>query len=213
MMTIIFDLDGTLVDSAAIVFPLFREVIRHFPNHPQPDDETLRKTFGNPDTVIWEMLLPSASQEEREEAFALYEEIVQKRFGSHDILIPGVREVLDELFAQGHTLTIASNCGLDYLNSVLDTFDLRRYVTAPLCLESVAGTKKADILRQHFTRFAKQNAVMVGDRHTDIEAADEFGIPTIGCRFGFGTQEELAGAASVIRHPSELLEAVARLQQ
>lgn len=211
MTTVIFDVDGTLVDTRATIYPAFREVIRHFPEQPQPTDEVIGKTLGNPDTVIWKMLMPYASEEQRQTAFRMYETIVRRRFDLSQCLIPGTREMLEDLQGLGYTLTTASNCGEDYLNQVLDTLNLRRYFTDPLCLESVAGTKKADILEAHFRKFPKASSVMVGDRQTDIDAATAFDVPTIICAFGFGKDEELSGAAGVIHHPRELRQAIERL--
>jgi len=211
MTTVIFDVDGTLVDTRAAIYPAFREVIRHFPNQPQPAEEVIRKTLGNPDTVIWEMLLPLATEDERKAAFHLYQELVQRDFDLSQCLIPGVREMLQELHTLGYALTTASNCGEEYLNQVLDALDLRQYFTRPLCLESVGGTNKAQIIAEHLRVFPRDGAVMVGDRQVDVNAARANGIPAIGCAFGFGEDAELLGAATVVHHPSELPAAVKQL--
>lgn len=212
MLTIIFDLDGTLIDTQSILFPIFREVIRHFPNQPQPSEAVVQKTLGNPDAVIWQMLMPQATEAQRVEAFALYEDIMRQKFQSQEFLIPGVREMLEQLQRSGYPLTIASNCGNDYLNTVLDTLDLRRFFTNPLCLESVGGLEKADILAEHLKHFTKDTAVMVGDRNTDIEAAAAHGIPAIACAFGFGSHDEFQGAYRIIHTPAELPGVLAELQ-
>jgi phosphoglycolate phosphatase len=205
MATIIFDLDGTLINSAAIVLPAFRKTLENFPTAPAHTDETLRKTFGIPDKQIWEMLLPNATESERMEAYDLTERYIGDAMSHTSVLIPHAIEVLTELKAAGHTLTVASNCGVKYLNEVLDTQGLRKFFTEPLCLESVNGRVKADILAKHFERFSKEDAVMVGDRSSDVEAANAHGIPTVGCQFGFGDESEIAGAAVIIRDLRELL--------
>lgn len=128
------------------------------------------------------------------------------------MLFPHAREVLAELKADGYTLTTASNCGTGYLELVLDTQELRPYFTSPLCLESVNGRRKADILAEHFRRYDSKSAIMVGDRNSDIEAADVFDVPTIGCAFGFGDPEELAGARAIIHSLDELPAVIAALR-
>ncbi len=174
-------------------------------------DEDMRKTYGLPDEEIWETLLPLATPDERHEAFELCEQMVQERITTQDLLYPHAREILADLKEKGYTLTTASNCGVGYLELVLDTQQLRPYFTAPLCLESVHGRKKADILAEHFRHFDKSSAIMVGDRHTDIEAADAFGVPTIGCAYGFGNPAELTGARAVIHSLRELPAVIAEL--
>jgi phosphoglycolate phosphatase len=211
MTTILFDLDGTLIDSTGLVLPIYTEVIRRFANNPPLSDEEMRKTFGLPDDLIWQTLLPNATAEERIEAFELCERLVHERINTEDLLFPHTRDVLKSLYDQGYTLTTASNCGTGYLNLVLDTQGIRSYFTRPLCLESVGGRVKADILTEHFRHFDKCRAVMVGDRITDVEAADAHGIPTIGCAFGFGDRAELAGAHCIITSLTELPAVIQRL--
>jgi phosphoglycolate phosphatase len=205
MATILFDLDGTLIDSTSLVLPAYRHAIRHFPQYEMPSAETMKRSLGLPDAQIWEVLMPNATPAERQEAYARCEEFIKETMDSTSILMPGAMEVLSELQARGHILTVASNCGESYLNAVLDSQGLRRFFTNPLCLGSVAGRRKADILARHFERFDRNSAVMVGDRRTDVEAAEEHGVPCIGCAFGFGSEDELQGAAVIIRSLPELL--------
>lgn len=197
MTTILFDLDGTLVDTTAIVLPAFRDTLATF-DVPIPTDRVLRTTYGMPDDAIWAMLMPDASEARRQAAFAAAEERIQVGMYERDLLFPHARAVLSELAARGNVLTTASNCGQPYLDAVLDSQEIRTLFTRPLCLGSVSGSRKADILKVHFEHFDKHTAVMVGDRSSDIEAANEHGIPSIACTYGFGTPEELEGAVAQI---------------
>lgn len=205
MATIIFDLDGTLIDSSRLVLPAYKFAIRHFPGHDVPSDDTMNSTFGMPDPQIWETLMPHATNIQRQEAYVLAGEFVQQAILKESILLPHALDVLTELKARKHVLTVASNCGEDYLDAVLDSQGLRPYFTHPLCLGLVRGQQKADILTRHFEHFSRAGSVMVGDRHSDIEAAEHHGIPSVGCSFGFGQDEELRKATTVIRSLPELL--------
>lgn len=205
MMTLIFDIDGTLIDSKAVVFPAFRRVLEQFSDQAAPSDEVLGMTFGLPDSKIWEMLLPNASDDTRDKAFHKSEELITQGMFHQSVLLPHALDVLQELHLTGHRLTTASNCGVDYLNAVLDSQSIRKFFTEPLCLGSVNGVKKADILTAHFQRFPKDNAVMIGDRLSDVEAAQEHGITSIGCCFGFGNDDELRMADHLIYSLTDLL--------
>jgi phosphoglycolate phosphatase len=204
MTTILFDLDGTLVDSTAIVLPVFKQTLQTF-GRPAPDDAVLRRTFGMPDEEIWKMLMPDSDAETRKAAFEASERDVVAGMFKTDIMIANAREVLETLWSCGHTLTTASNCGNQYLAAVLDSQDIRRFFTAPLCLEAVHGTAKADILTTHFRQFDRCDTVMVGDRFSDVEAAHHHNVPVVGCLVGFGNQSELAEADFIISDLRELV--------
>ncbi len=206
MSILIFDLDGTLIDTSKIVISAFIKAIRHFPDVTLPAEKTMLGTFGQPDYKIWEVLMPNCSDEERREADELSGKYIQEGLIESVVLMGGSRSVLEHLQKLGHTLTIASNCGIDYLNSVLDSQGIRDYFNHPLCLESVSGQNKADILAEHIRFFGSSGCVMIGDRYTDIEAAKYHDIPAIGCDFGFGNTHELQGASQIIHHLSELLD-------
>ena len=208
MNTLIFDLDGTLIHTAKLVLPAFHRAIRCFPQYPLPSERMMLGTFGMPDDEIWETLMPTATPDERAAAHRLCDEFIREDLFRHDVLLPDARDVLTALRDRGHTLTIASNCGVAYLDAVLDSQGIRPLFDRPLCLQSVNGRRKADILTAHFQHFPRMSAVMIGDRKTDIEAAQAHGIPAIGCDFhaGFGENHELAGAAHIIQSLGELLD-------
>nr|WP_029423081.1 HAD family hydrolase [Alicyclobacillus macrosporangiidus] len=205
MAILIFDLDGTLVDTSNLVLPAFRRALAAFPGTPVPSEDVMRKTFGMPDAEIWRMLMPDAGEEERKAAFELSERFICDAMGHADVLLPHARDVLEALRDRGHTLTVASNCGQAYLEAVLTTQDIGHYFTDPLCLGGIGGRNKADILARHVQRFGREGAWMIGDRKSDVEAAKRTGIPAIGCRFGFGDPGELKGAQAVIHDLRELL--------
>jgi phosphoglycolate phosphatase len=206
MKTLIFDLDGTLIDSSAIVVPVLQDTIRRFSGQKTPSAQTVKDTFGLPDQEIWRRMLPNASSAERGQALKRSEEAIEQRMRVSNLLLPHAREVLEELKRRGHRLTIASNCGQSYLDSVLDSQGLRDYFDHPLCLESVRGKSKADTLAVHIARFGKDGAVMIGDRASDIRAAAAHGIDSVGCAFGFGDDEELQGATWIIHSLPEVLD-------
>jgi len=204
MKTLIFDLDGTLINTSAAVFPAFRSALRMFGVQP-PSEDVMARTFGLPDVEIWRTLMPNSTDAERQEALAASERFVGEELERLDVLLPHARETLIELDQRGHVLTVASNCGTQYLDAVLDSQGLRSLFQRPLCLGSVRGVQKADILSAHFQHLAKTDAVMIGDRASDWNAAKEHGIQFVGCNFGFAKPEELEGAETVIHTLPDLL--------
>jgi phosphoglycolate phosphatase len=205
MAKLIFDLDGTLIDSTSVFVPAIRSMLRHFPRIPEPTEEQIQNTFGLTDDELWDTLMPDATQEERSSAYSYRNKYVEENMRHAHLLLPHAFQVLEELHKRGHILTTASNCGTAYLNNVLDTQKIRQFFTNPLCLESVDGKEKADILRRHFQDITKENSFMIGDRASDIEAAHIVGIPAIGCQLGFGDTDELKNADFKISSLEELL--------
>lgn len=204
---IIFDLDGTLINSGPIALSAYRKAIStHDPlAMEQPTDEDILKTFGLPDREIWATLLPQRTEEEQWNVFLTSGVFMRDGLAQNDVTLPGATTVLKELHQRGYILTTASNCGIAYLDDVINTQGFQPWMDRPLCLESVNGVKKADILRAHVNRYAGGELVLVGDRSTDRDAAAEVNIPFIACHFGFGEPHELEGAFASIHELTELL--------
>ncbi|MCL6548314.1 MAG: HAD hydrolase-like protein [Alicyclobacillus sp.] len=68
MATILFDLDGTLIDTSPLVIPAFRSAVRTFSRRPEPTEAEIVSTFGMPDEDIWRALLPDAAPEVQAQA-------------------------------------------------------------------------------------------------------------------------------------------------
>lgn len=203
---LIFDIDGTLVDSGRITIRTVREVVSRFAHLRLPSDREILGTFGLSEAEMWRRLMPEGSPQERRRGSALYDELIVQRLHEEKVLLPHAAEVLEELHSRGYRMTTASNCDAPYLNAVLDSQDIRRFFHNPLCLGLVGGTVKADILQVHLSGNPVPQAYMIGDRASDMEAAAAHGIPAVGCDFGFGGAEELRGASRIIHALPELLE-------
>ncbi|WAH36713.1 HAD family hydrolase [Alicyclobacillus dauci] len=209
MAVLIFDLDGTLIDTGQLAISAYRRVLINYGYTPDelPTDEQILKTFGLPDTEIWSTLMAKHSDPALHRlAFRESGDLIYADMEQNAVLLPHARDVLVALKRQGHTLTTASNCGQQYLDAVLDTQGIREFFDSPLCLETVKGTKKSDILREHLTRYDREDCVMIGDRSTDRDAAVEVDMAFIGCNFGFGDRTELAGAECIIQSLPELVQ-------
>ncbi|EPZ44137.1 MULTISPECIES: HAD family hydrolase [Alicyclobacillus] len=208
MAVIIFDLDGTLINTGDIAIDAYKSAMAEFSVKPAdlPTDEQILKTFGLPDREIWQSLMPNHTAEEQMAAFHLSSTRIDEAMRHRDILLPHAREVVHELHRRGYILTTASNCGERYLDAVMATQGIGHLFDEPLCLESVHGTRKADILRQLVARYGQESKLyLVGDRYTDRDAAAEVGMPFIGCDFGFGDASELTGAIYIVKDLPGLL--------
>ena len=104
-------------------------------------------------------------------------------------LLPDALEVIRELAESGVRLGVASNCGQYYLDSMLDSLSLRKWIEEPRCLDSPGVHRKADMIADILDRFETRSGVMVGDRASDRDAAWENGLPHIHLNSGFAHEE------------------------
>ncbi|WP_404407401.1 HAD family hydrolase [Jeotgalibacillus malaysiensis] len=195
MALILFDLDGTIIDSTEYLLQALHLAVEDMPHIQEPSKETLQSAYGLTGNAFWAKVVPDASPQEITIIRRRRSEFLDQLVKGKDLLFPGVKETLHQLKEDGHTLSTASNCGTHYLDMVLDSQDIRQYFSEPICLGTIHGEKKGDVLAVHFEKFGKSEAAyLVGDRYSDIEAAKEHGIPVIYCTYGFGTDEEAAQA-------------------
>ncbi|MEO6711329.1 MAG: HAD-IA family hydrolase [Planctomycetota bacterium] len=124
-------------------------------------------------------------------------------------LLPGVLETLQELKRLGVKLGIASNCGPDYLEHMLEALPLRAWIDAPRCLGSAGVHSKADMVGDLLETFGTRSAVMVGDRYTDAEAAHAHGVPHVHLVQGLAPAGEVIEAEARL---SSLVELIPRLR-
>lgn len=210
--TVLFDLDGTLTDSAEGITKCAALALNHF-EIPFEGLDSLHCFVGPPlRTTFAKFGVP---EERIEEAITVFRSryLVVGKF--ENAPYPGAMELLNELKKQGKRLLVATSKPQETAIEILTKFSL-----APL-LDGIYGasfdsnreTKSAVI------RYLLENeqlvpddgtVVMVGDTAFDVEGALTFGIPTIGVSWGFGDVEEMqdAGAISIVNSFEELGDAL-----
>lgn len=211
---IIFDLDGTLLDSSGYaskaVHQAFDKLIAKHPEIPKPTVEEITGQIGCAMQEFYKGLLPAEHQVLWEELHA-HASAIERDFlaSGADFLFEGIRETLSELKFAGKILAVASNCSHDYLDAIAQAYDFDRWFTRLTCVGRGDDITKSMLVQELVERFAPDGkALMVGDRVHDYEAARIAGIPFIGCRYGFASSQEWVGADGVIEAPLELLELV-----
>jgi phosphoglycolate phosphatase len=213
--TVVFDLDGTLVDTApdlinALNFVLDREGVPAVPLH------TARAMIGAGARRLVERGLELEGRPySREDLDRLTGDFIDY-YAAHiaDASRPfeGLEGALDDLGAQGYRFAVCTN-KLEWLSKLLlDRLGLS-WRFAAICGADTFGVAKPDpvILRQTLARAGGHlsSAVMVGDAGPDIGVARRAGIPVIGVEFGY-TEVPIAdlNPDRLINHMSELPAAV-----
>lgn len=209
--TIIFDLDGTLFQTEGVAIPAFRDTMNRLRDErmydsPEHSDEVLLSMFGKTNTQIWAELLPDASPEvvSKADEYMLHYELFHLRQGE-GAPFPGVVETLTALREKGYRLCIASNGGEGYVTGVASYY-FEGFFEGIYSAGGYGTRSKVDLVKLILERFADGRSAMVGDRSSDVEAGKANGLLTIGCNYGFGRVEELAGSDHVITNFVQLKE-------
>ena len=203
--TILFDLDGTITDSGEGIINCVIYALERF-GLPIPDRNSLRCFVGPP---LHESFIKQGIPAERaEEAVAVYRERYIPTGMFENTPYPGIREVLESLKANGHTLYVASSKPEWMCVEILKHFELDQYFEQ-ICGATMATSrtnKEAVIAYLMEQNGRPDNMVMVGDTKFDVLGAKFHGIPCVGVSWGYGTVDEMreAGAAAIAFSMKEL---------
>jgi phosphoglycolate phosphatase len=208
---VVFDLDGTLVDTApdlinALNFVLDREGLPPVPLH------SARNMIGAGSRKLIERGLElegrSATPADVDRLTSDFIEHYAAHIADESRPFPGLESALDDLATRGYRFAVCTN-KLEWLSKLLlDRLGLASRFSA-ICGADTFGVSKPDpaILRQTIARAGGQlsAAIMVGDAGPDIGVARRAGIPVIGVEFGY-TEVPIADLKPdrVIAHMGEL---------
>lgn len=161
--------------------------------------------MGVPLPVVWETLLPYHETAVREATDTYFlTRLVENIKSGNGALYPGVTELLEKLSAMGHTIFIASNGLIPYLEAIVSHYRLNRWVTETYSIEQIETLDKGDLVAQIVAEYDIQDGFVVGDRLSDIVAAKANGLIAIGCRFYFSQDDELRQADHIIDGLAEI---------
>lgn len=206
---LLYDLDGTLWDSAQKVAESWNTVMhRYRPEFPSLTAEDIHAVMGRTMDDIAKTILPDMDPKERERIFKECEEYELEYVAEHGgTMFPEVEETLARLREAGYRMAIVSNCQRGYVDAFFRSMNMKPYFCDA---EEWGRTKrsKAENIRLVMERNHFQKAVYIGDTERDQESAREAGIPFIHASYGFG---DCADPEGVIGRFSELLACIERL--
>ena len=216
MANLIFDYDGTLHQSMRTYAPAFRATCKMladmgYMSEKEYTDDEISYWLGFNSTDMWNNFLPDVPADIKEKArIFLGQDMGQRIENGEGALYPNAEEVLAELKAQGHTLIFLSNCRVKYMERHSRVFGLHRYFDYFYCCEEFDFIPKYQIFRL-FSLQHKGQFIVIGDRFHDIETAEKNGLKSIGCRYGYGSPEELSASDIIVDDITEIPEAVKKL--
>ena len=188
--SLIFDIDGTLWDSRALVAEGYNiQLKKEGLDHLCVTAEDLKPLFGKVMTEIADVILASIDPKDRYDLMERCMETENNYLFENECKIgyPGVMETVEALSRQ-YRLFIVSNSQCGYPELCMDKLGLTPYIEGHMCFGDT-GTSKGKTIRALMERHGIENAVYIGDTQGDYEATLEAGVPFIFAAYGFGDPE------------------------
>ncbi|MGF0311302.1 HAD family hydrolase [Rhodococcus sp. IEGM1428] len=204
---VLFDIDGTLVDSNYVHVDAWSRAFREA-GHEVPSWR-IHRSIGMDGSKLLEALVGSSDSAVAQEAKKLHGEYYADASSDLEVL-PDARELLADLNTRGLTVVLATSAPESELSTLRDLLDVEDSVAVVTSGEDAEVAKpEPDIVAVALGRAGVQaeRAVMVGDSVWDIEAAGRAGVRAIGVLSGGISRSELldAGAVAVFDDPADLL--------
>lgn len=186
---IIFDMDGTLWDSADNVAISWNIAMEQFGYEREPINEAdMQRVMGKTMDKIAEILFDKVDGQERADLLALACQVENDYLREHGgVLYPEIRSTMEKL-KENYRLFIVSNCQAGYIEAFLDYYQFHDLVEDIECFGNNDKPKAENIkLICERNHVAREDAVYVGDIQGDYDSAIAAGIKFIHAAYGFGT--------------------------
>ena len=195
---VLFDVDGTIVDSAPAVMNAFRGALSDY-DLPIPDEQRLRTYVGPP---LWYSFSDLGYEGE---LLANLVSGYRARYQAHYLdpePFPGVIELLHDLHRAGIPLATATSKQAPMALAQMEHLGLSEVFDVIAGATPDPASSKVTVIREALTRLAARGVdtshpVIIGDSIWDVRGAQEAGIPVIGVGWGYATEDGLDEADAV----------------
>ncbi|MFT5131312.1 MAG: phosphoglycolate phosphatase [Rhodothermales bacterium] len=216
---ILFDLDGTLVDTVPDITDAVNVMLSGF-DRPTVTDITVGTWMGNGVARLVERALANAidapeNPPEFDAALAKFSAAYSQQPCCRSQLYPGARELLESL-RSSHKLAIVTNKAAKFTPPLLESLGIDHFFGAVVCGDTLPTRKPDPAPLFHALSLLGADAgraVAVGDSVTDVRAAHNASIPVVAVSFGYNHGHPIADSNpnAVIDHLGDLPAAIARL--
>ncbi len=213
--TVIFDLDGTLLNTLDDLTDSVNFALRQM-RCPERTKEEVRLAVGNSLNYLIEKVLPDGhTEQDHARCKAIYAEHYRGNMQNKTAPYAGIDQMLRALHEAGLKMAVVSNKSDEFTKALVAQLFGEHIKTAVGQVDSRARKPAPDGVFYALELLGSdpQNAVYVGDSEVDALTAKNAGLPCIGCLWGFRDRETLtkAGVSVMIDAPAELLAAIQSL--
>lgn len=196
-MNYIFDFDGTLMDTSAVILSTIKATIRQL-GLPERTDDECRAIIGIRTDEAGKHLYPDLNISNAEFAKAFRSNYDRLKKNAHEKTFPGVTETLDTLVKEGHNIAIASSRRLSSLYDYLDGIGIRNMFSIIVGADSVKNGKpdpEPVLLILDKLGWNADDTLVVGDADVDIMMGKAAGCKTCAVTYGNGSRHSLEAAS------------------
>lgn len=208
---VIFDLDGTMVNSIEDLADSMNIVLKnhHFPTH---ELESYKYFVGKGIRNLISNALPKTHQDNSliDSCFEMMLEVYRANCVNKTKIYKGIPELLDELILRKMRLAIFSNKADEFTIRIVDSI-LGKWNFEPVIGFTTEELRKPNPkvalqIRKNFG-ISSSEILYVGDSGVDMQTANNAGMTAVGVTWGFRTEQELVenGAKFILHHPLDLL--------
>jgi HAD superfamily hydrolase (TIGR01509 family) len=186
----LFDVDGTLVDSASDICGAIQTVLSKTPQN-SVEDAFLKRYIGYHLIDLFRDLFPEMSEQEIEDLIVDYRAVYPTRRHSLTKLYPGVKEALAEL---GGKKATATTKGTPMTKAILEMFGLHSYFDHIQGTDGFPSKPQPDVIFASLKALGvrPEDCLFVGDAAPDMEAGRRAGVKICGVKYGYGNIEAMS---------------------
>lgn len=213
---IIFDFDGTLINSIPDLTLAINKMLAHYSLSPVSIND-VSPFIGNGAKLLVQRALEHAMQDQQvsdellNEAFDIYFSAYEADTCKETFMYPGVYETLNYLNDKGYKMAICTNKPFKFIEPILDKLSIKQFFKSWLGEDSLP-TKKPDgaplLHLAHLVNADVAKCIMIGDSRNDILAAENSGMESIGVSYGYNYNESIADY-----NPTKVVDNFADLQE
>lgn len=195
---LIFDLDGTLIDSVPDLANSINKMLDSLGVEPIPI-EIIRSFIGNGAKTLVQRSLNhthdnNVSDELYSLAFTRFMDIYKANPCEKTLLYPEVNETLQYLKNKGYKLDICTNKPLPFVEPILDKLDIKKYFDNWIGENSLKEKKPSGLPLLHLAKEANtsiESCLMIGDSKNDILSAKNANMESVGLSYGYNYDEDI----------------------